>query len=119
MVLADPRQQLESRVLTLVQDQVEQHSRDARVLEHVLRFQHRRGYRRPIAKVLQVDPKLLQHRRLVLHHEHGRPEHVGRAVDLQPGRQRWQSHFTLGAVDRSPPKTSIFQGYPYIIINED
>ena len=119
MVLADPGQELEPRVLVLVQDQVEQHRRHARVLEHVLGLQDRGGDRRPVTEVLKVDPKLLQHRGLVFHDEDRRPEHVGRAVDLEPGRQRWQTDLAPGAVGRSPTDTSVFQDHPYIIINED
>jgi hypothetical protein len=95
MVVPDPGQQLEARVLTLVKHEVQQDGRDPFVLEHVLGLGDRGGYRRSVTEVVQVDTKLLEHRGLVLHHQDRGAEHVRRAIDLQPGRQRRQTHLSL------------------------
>jgi hypothetical protein len=47
---------------------------------------------------MEIDPKLLPHRSLVLDHEHGRTEHLGRPVHLEPGRQRWKPQLTSSRI---------------------
>ena len=119
MVLTDPGQQLEPRVLVLVQHEIEEHSRDPLMLEDVARFRHIRGYRRSVTEIVQVDPELLQHRGLVLHHEDGGAENIDRTVDLEPRRQRRQPDLAPCAVARSMSNASVFQDPSYIIINEN
>ncbi len=118
MVLADPGQQLETRVLLLVQDQVQQHRGDALVLEQVARLGSRGGNRWTVTEVVQVDPQLLQHRGLVLDHEHGGAEDVGRTVDLETRRERRQADLALGRIaisGVSPANSVIFQATTYFI----
>ena len=96
MVLADPRQQLESRVLPLVEHEVQQHRGDALVLEQVACFGSRGGNRWPVTEIVEVDAQLLQHRRLVLDHQDRRAENVGGTVDLEAGRERRQADLAPG-----------------------
>ncbi len=67
---------------------------------------------------MQVDPKLLQHRGLVLDHEDGGAEDVGRTVDLEARREWGQADLALGqiAISALPPSNgAIFQGPAYFI----
>ena len=52
MVLPDPCQELKPRVLTFVQDEVEQDGGDPLVLEHVVGFVDGRGNRWPVTEVV-------------------------------------------------------------------
>ena len=111
MVAADPGQELETGVLSLVEDEVEEDGRDPLVLENVAGLVGRGGYRRPVTEILEVDAQLLQHRRLVLDHEHRRAEDVGGAVDLQARRQRGQPHLTLAVGLILAGRSVVFQGW--------
>jgi hypothetical protein len=119
MVVADPRQQLEPRILTLVEDQVEQHGSHPLVFEERHRLRRRGRPRGPVAEVVQVDSQLLLHRRLVLDDQHGRAEHVGRPVDLKAGRQRRKPHLAISRLPLgSTSAASVCQGQLYITLND-
>jgi hypothetical protein len=68
---------------------------------------------------VQVDPQLLLHGGLVLDHQDRRTEHVGRAVDLEAGRQRRQPNLAAPRLSASAARYAwFFQGYLYMIFND-
>src|SRR5439155_18067194 len=81
----------ELRLLALVEHQVEQDPGHPLAREHRLGLFGGAGDLGLVAEVVEVELELDLHRRLVLDHEHARPQYRRRPVHFQAGRQRWRN----------------------------
>jgi hypothetical protein len=68
---------------------------------------------------MQVDPQLLQHRGLVLDHEHGGTQNVGRPVDLEAGRQGRKADVPPSSIAWPAANASSFQDLIYTTIYDN
>jgi len=118
MVSANPGQQVEARFLALVEHEIEQDARDPFPLKQIHGVRRRRRHQGVVAKVVKVNAKLLLHRGFVLHHEHDRPQHLCRPVDLEARRERRQAHLP-GAASGDRGGAWNFQLVIYTILNKD